>query len=224
MVLHVKMNDMKRMSITNCLLIVLLFLALRLSQPLATLLNVNLHTASTWMISLVALLTALLMGPVIQRHIKRLFHQPGTTIMFYLIGVAVFFTLLYGTAIVNFPSPFNILEQITTLDLTGKLLALLAVTILLPFVETTVYKALTDRMPIAYNEIPTLLLSALLFGFINCLALMPLDIAIFPIYFLVCTGFGLIIAYIYNQTTSLAVAEMALSLAILIFHIGILWL
>ncbi len=218
------MIGMKRMSITNCLLIVILFLALRLSQPLSVLLNINLLTVSTWMISLIALLIALLMGPVIQRHIKRLFHQPSTTLMFYLIGVAVFFTLLYGTAIVNFPSPFNILSQMSTLDLTGKLLALLAVTILLPFVETTVYKALTDRMSIAYNEIPTILLSALLFGLINCLALMPLDISIFPVYFLVCSGFGLIIAYIYNQTTSLAIVEMALSLAILIFHIGTIWL
>lgn len=215
---------MKKMSITNCLLVVLLFISLRLSEPLSNLLNVSYLTVSVWLLSLVALLNCLLMGPVIQRHIRRVIHHSNITIMFYLIGTAVFFCLLYGTALVNFPSPFNILADMAQLSFSSKLLCLLAVVVLLPFVETTVYKALTDRLPIAYNEIPTIILSALLFGLINCLALMPLDLMVFPVYFLVCSGFGLIIAYIYNQTTSLMVSEMALSLAIFIFHIGTLWL
>ena len=222
--MHGKIFHMKRMSIPNCLLIVLLFVALRLSEPLSNLLNVSELTVSVWLLSLIALVNCLLMGPVIQRHIRRVLLHSKITIMFYLIGTAVFFCLLYGTALVGFPSPFNIVSDMAHLPLTSKLLLLLAICVLLPFVETTVYKALTDRLPIAYNEVPTMLLSALLFGLVNCLALMPLNLMLFPIYFLVCSGFGLVIAYIYNQTTSLMVSEMALSLAIFLFHIGTLWL
>lgn len=212
------------MSIPNCFVIIVLFLLVRLAQPIAALLNVDQLSASAWLLSAIALAMVILMGPVLQRHIKRVVNQPGIALLFYLVGTAIFFTLLFTSAYIDLSSPFNIVADLAKMGLSEKLMGLLCVAVLLPFIETAVYKALTDRMPIAYNEIPTMILSGLMFSLVNCLALMPLDISLFPLYFLLNALYGFAIAYLYNQTTSLMVPEMALSLAIIIFHIGTLWL
>lgn len=85
----------------------------------------------------------------------------------------------------------------------------------------SIYKALTDRLSIAHVEGPTIVISALLFAAINVAAFMPLNITIFPVYFLSFLTFGLFTAYLYNQTSTLVIPEIAFICASLLFNIFI---
>lgn len=212
---------MRKISIINAFLILVLFLAVRLIEPLASFIDVPLISVQAWIYSIQLFIITLLMAPIIKRHIQR-FNTSKKQNLFYLILGVILFILILGFGrwlSIDFPLVIN--ESIIKSGI-GNLLLYLFSCILLSILEILVYKALTDRLSISYAEGPIIILSGLLFFLFNVIAFMPLSITMFPSYALTLIPLGCIIAYLYNQTTTLIIPQISLVIAILLFNCALL--
>lgn len=212
---------MKKISIINVFLILLLFLGVRLTDPLASLIDVPLISIQAWVYSIQLSIITLLMAPIIKRHIHRFNTSKKQNLFYLILGVILFILILGFGHWLAIDFPLEISESIIESGI-GTIFLYLFSCIILSILEILVYKALTDRLSISYAEGPIIVLSGILFFLFNVIAFMPPSITMFPSYALTLIPLGCIIAYLYNQTTTLIIPQVSLVIAILLFNCSLL--
>ena len=210
---------MKTLSILNVLLILIIFISSRFIPNIAALLDMPEYFFACFYFTLISLLLSLLMAPIIIRHLTR-YRKTHYSQRFYIIlGTSLNIVTLALAVQFKVNLPFIVTNDIASIGLWHILLFGLSFNIILIHIETMIYKALTDRLSIAHVEGPTIVISALLFALTNVLAFMPFTLQLFPAYFISFFAIGLIMAYLYNQTNTLVVSQISLTIAVLLCNI-----
>lgn len=209
---------MKRLSLFNCLFIVVIILSSRIIVPLLTMVIYNDTVVRAWVYSLIALVVSFLMAPIVKRHFRRYKSSKKQQMLYFIMGLVAFIALFYLYSNI-IPNALFYITSLTTTSVVDYLAFIISMILIFPILEIYGYKALTDRIKITYAELPGLIISSLLFTLFNFLLITPFTFESLIPYLSLFFFLGLIIAYLYNQTTTLIIPLFLCTFSLLIVNI-----